>query len=92
MAREAPRASERPDFLLTEGSRNYHLGVALLLAGVGVMIACFCSEYLLGFSGIAGNEAFAVYLIGNGGFALFLAGAVFFVESRAFLRRNRPAT
>jgi len=92
MARETSTATGGPDYLLVEGMRHYRFGVAFLFAGVVMMIAALFSDYFLGMSSASGAETFVVYLVESAGFALFLAGAVFFVESRAFLRRNKPAT
>jgi len=69
---------------------HYHFGLALLLAGVVILAACFGLERFLGGFASTISEGFLLYVIGSAGFALILAGAVFFQESRAFLRRNKP--
>jgi hypothetical protein len=91
MAGEPPAAEEPPDPILSGGKRHYRLGQALLIAGFVIFVACIAWGFLLGGSSGQGPVTFLIDVIGSGGFALMLAGAVFFTESRRFLRRNKPA-
>ena len=88
MARPAPEAANPLEPILSKVRQHYRLGVALLLAGFAIDLWCFGWGLLTG--GVSGQSlgGFVIYLIEAAGFALILAGAVFFVESRAFLRRN----
>ncbi len=90
MARQAPEPSNQLEIILAKATGHYRLGVWLLVAGLVVLVACSGLNFLFGGSAGPSAEGFAIYVVGSGGFALILAGAVFFVESRAFLRRNTP--
>jgi hypothetical protein len=90
MAGKLPEATGHPDPILSKGKRDYHLGQALLLAGFLTWVVCAAWGILLAGSSGQGPTWFLIDVIGSGGFGLMLAGAVFFTESRAFLRRNKP--
>ncbi len=77
-------------FVLARAEMHYRLGLALLLAGFLVVLGCSLWSLFFHGSSATGLGTLLAYVIGSGGFALVLAGAVFFTESRAFLRRNRP--
>jgi len=76
--------------MLSKAKMHYRLGLVLILSGTVVMIACFAVGWLTGSSGDSTLVGFLTYVIGTGGFALFVAGAVFLKESSAFLRHNTP--
>ena len=90
MAQETLEARDSFETILAKVRGHYRLGVWLLIAGLAILVACSVLGSLLGGSGGPSAGGFLIYVIGSGGFALILAGAVFFVESRAFLRRNKP--
>jgi len=69
--------------------RNNRVGRALMVAGALVFVACIVWGLLIGGSAGTGAHGFEIDVIGSGGFALILAGAVMFGESRAFMRRNQ---
>jgi len=89
MAQSLHGASGSSDPLLSRGRRDYHLGQALLIVGSVTFVTCTAWGDLGRFSG-QGTQGLLIDVIGSGGFALMLAGAVLFAEGRSFLRRNKP--
>jgi hypothetical protein len=88
MARLSPEATDQGEVILAKVRQHYRLGQVLLVVGLVVAVACSGLGFFL--SGSTGLGAgFLIYVTGTAGFALLLAGAVLFVESRAFLRRNQ---
>lgn len=76
--------------MLSAGARHLRLGEGFLLTGFAIVIACVAAGLLMGGAAGLGPSRFALELAGAAGLALMLAGAVFFKEARAFLRRNKP--
>jgi peptidoglycan/LPS O-acetylase OafA/YrhL len=79
-----------PDPLIARGRRDIRIGQTLLIAGLAILVVCIALGNLSQSSG-QGSVGFLTDVVGSGGFALMLAGAVFFHEGRAFLRRNKPS-
>jgi hypothetical protein len=87
MAERTPDATD--ERVISGAMREYRLGQTLIVAGGVIFVACLSLNLLGGSVTGSGSRGFTVGLVGVAGFALVLAGLVFFRESRAFLRRYR---
>jgi hypothetical protein len=74
--------------MLYKVARDHRLGLILMLTGVVIMLATFGSQFVPGATPGSGSTGFLTTVFGTLGFALVLAGGVFFFETRAFLRQN----
>jgi hypothetical protein len=67
---------------------EYRLGRLLLLTGLALLVGSVLLGAVLGPTTDSALATFSTLALGGTGFGCLLSGAVFFVESRAFLRRN----
>jgi hypothetical protein len=90
MTRPASEGGSADPYLVFKARQHHRLGVGLILSGIVLLVGSTVAGVLFQMNYGQATEwpgSVGVGLIGAAGFGMILAGAVFFVESRAFLRR-----
>jgi len=88
MAQGTPGPTDYSERVLAKVRKDYRLGLALLLAGIGLFVACAAWAILLGGPSMPSYVALVSLVLGSIGLGFILSGTVFFSESRNFLRQN----